>query len=119
MTPEENPSRNPQNKQKDYHHFMFWHHFQHNGYSCENTENCMKEYICKVITPCCLTENEDHDRQRCHTLEQLMKKKGLQFDPISDYYINYKNYLSTNENQRWRYHLNRYQLMEKFIKETY
>ena len=119
MIPDENPSRNPQNKQKDYHHFMFWHHFKHSGYSCENSEECMKEYIYEVITSCCLTENEDHDRQRCYTLQQIMKKKGLSFNPICDYYTNYKNYLSLNENQHWRYNLNRYKLMEKFIKETY
>lgn len=119
MIPENNPSRNPQNKEKDYHHFMFWHHFQHNGYSCENPDNCIKEYLYKVVTSCRLTENEDHDRQRCYTLESIMKKKELQFEPILDYYVTYKNYLSKNENQPWRYNLNRYKLMEKFIKETY
>lgn len=118
MIPEQNPSRNPQNKQKDYHHFMFWHHFQHNGHSCDDLEMCMKEYIYNVISPCCLTESEDHDRQRCQTLEKIMKMKAIQFEPTRDYYVKYKNYLSKNENQPWRHNLNRYKLMDKFIYDT-
>jgi hypothetical protein len=118
MTPESMCENNPQRKQKHFYHFMFWHNFQHNGQRCLDTCKCIVNYIYNVIPDYQLNDEEYHHRDRCKTLQKIMESRNIHFNPLCCYYTNYLSFLERNQHQNWRHTLNRYQLMDKYIKEV-
>lgn len=117
MTPESMCENNPQKKQKHFYHFMFWHNFQHNGQRCLDTCKCIINYIYNVIPDYQLNDEEYHHRDRCKTLQKIMESRNIHFNPLCCYYSDYLSFLEHNQHQNWRYKLNRYQLMDKYINE--